>query len=130
MRPDSSSRLDPNEPLYIIELGTGSGKFSYYMLKALDEMKEVCEFPWERIVYVMTDFTEKNFMFWQNHKSLKPYFDSGRLDAGIFDAVSDTKIKLWKREIVLSPGTLKNPVCIVANYLFDTLYHDIFQVLT
>lgn len=31
--------LDPTEPLYIIELGTGSGKFSFFMLKALLEMK-------------------------------------------------------------------------------------------
>jgi hypothetical protein len=29
---------------------------------------------------------------------------------------------------VLSPGSVKNPMCIVANYLFDTLCHDIFQV--
>lgn len=31
--------LDRTEPLYIIELGTGSGKFSFFMLKALLEMK-------------------------------------------------------------------------------------------
>ena len=29
---------------------------------------------------------------------------------------------------VLGPGSCKNPICVVANYLFDTLYHDIFQV--
>lgn len=23
---------------------------------------------------------------------------------------------------------MKNPICVVANYLFDTLYHDVFQV--
>lgn len=34
--------LDPTEPLYIIELGTGSGKFSFFMLKALLEMKVRC----------------------------------------------------------------------------------------
>lgn len=34
--------LDPTEPLYIIELGTGSGKFSFFMLKALLEMKVMC----------------------------------------------------------------------------------------
>lgn len=98
------------------------------MLKALDEMKDVCDFPWTKIIYVMTDFTEKNFKFWQDHPSLKSYFDSGRLDAGIFDAVNDNTVKLWKSGKVLSAGSLKNPMCIVANYLFDTLYHDIFQV--
>lgn len=38
-------KLDVNEPLYIVELGAGSGKFSYYMLKALEEMKDICDFP-------------------------------------------------------------------------------------
>ena len=28
-----------SEPLYIVELGAGSGKFSYYMLQALNEMQ-------------------------------------------------------------------------------------------
>lgn len=32
-------QLDRSEPLYIIELGAGSGKFSFFMLKALLEMK-------------------------------------------------------------------------------------------
>ena len=124
----NANSINFNEPLYIVELGAGSGKFSFYMLKALEEMKDICDFPWDKIVYVMTDFTEKNFEFWRNHRSLKPYFESGRLDAGIFDAVHDETIQLWKCGKILSTNTLKNPICIVANYLFDTLYHDIFQV--
>jgi len=31
------------------------------MLKALLEFEEVCAFPLDNVVYVMTDFTEKNF---------------------------------------------------------------------
>ena len=71
MQPGAKIPINPKEPLYIIELGTGSGKFSYYMLKALDEMRAVCSFPFEKIVYVMTDFTETNFNFWSNHHALK-----------------------------------------------------------
>ena len=126
--PNSKIKLDHNEPLYIVELGAGSGKFSYFMLKALEEISAVCDFPMRKIVFVMTDFTESNFSFWRNHPSLKKYFDSGQLDAGIFDAVEDSSIHLWKAGITLGPGSCKNPVCVVANYLFDTLYHDIFQV--
>ena len=98
------------------------------MLKALEEMSAVCDFPLKKIVFVMTDFTENNFNFWRDHPSLKKYFDSGQLDAGIFDAVEDSNITLWKSGITLSAGSCKNPICVVANYLFDTLYHDIFQV--
>lgn len=50
------------------------------------------------------------------------------MDAGIFDAVNDNTVKLWKAGITLGPNSVKNPICVVANYLFDTLYHDIFQV--
>lgn len=125
--PTSPMKIDVTQPLYIIELGVGSGKFSYYMLKALEEMQETCAFPFSKIIFVMTDFTENNFNFWADHPQLKKYFESGNLDAGIFDAVSDTEIRL-RSGAVLKPQSLVNPLCIVANYLFDTLYHDIFQV--
>lgn len=128
LSPNSKMKLDPNEPLYIIELGAGSGKFSYFMLKALEEMQDICDFPFSKIVFVMTDFTEKNLEFWKSHPALTKYFESGQLDAGIFDAVEDKTIRLWKSGKVLGPGTCVNPICIVANYLFDTLYHDIFQI--
>lgn len=39
MRGGGGMKLDRTEPLYIIELGAGSGKFSFFMLKALLEMK-------------------------------------------------------------------------------------------
>ena len=120
--------LDPTEPLYIIELGAGSGKFSFFMLKALAEMRELLDFPFEKIVYVMTDFTQNNFKFWESHPGLRPFIEQGSLDLAIFDAVHDPVIHLAHAKKTLAPGTVKNPVCVVANYLFDTLCHDIFQV--
>ncbi|CAN0176913.1 unnamed protein product, partial [Laminaria digitata] len=59
---------------------------------------------------------------------LKPFLDSGQLDMAIFDAVNDTTIRLSRSGTLLGPGTCVNPICVVANYLFDTLCHDIFQV--
>lgn len=76
----------------------------------------------------MTDFTEKNFNFWKTHSKLKQYFESGQLDAGIFDAENDDEIFLWQSQIKIKRNSLKNPLVVVANYLFDTLYHDLFQV--
>ena len=126
----SSLRLDPEHPLYIIELGTGAGKFSFFMLKALIEMSDTLAFPVSKIVYVMTDFTESNFNFWTEHPALKPYVQSGQLDFALFDAVNDTSLTLHNSKVVLGPSGPRtvNPICVVANYLFDTLCHDIFQV--
>ena len=82
MKPQSALSVDITEPLYIIELGAGSGKFSYFILKALEELQDVCPFPFRRMVYVMTDFTTNNFKFWQDHPSLQRFFEMGVLDAG------------------------------------------------
>ena len=65
--------LSRSEPLYIVELGAGSGKFSFYMLQALNEMQDICDFPLSKVVYVMTDFTESNFKFWKDHPGLAPF---------------------------------------------------------
>ena len=65
MSPGAQMKVNPEEPLYIIELGAGSGKFTFFMLKALEEMQATCNFPLKNIKYVMTDFTEANFEFWR-----------------------------------------------------------------
>uniref|UniRef100_A0A7S4UV03 Uncharacterized protein n=1 Tax=Ditylum brightwellii TaxID=49249 RepID=A0A7S4UV03_9STRA len=122
-------RLNKNEKLYIIELGAGSGKFSFFLLKALQEMKAVLDFPFENIVYVMTDFTGSYYKFWREHPALRPYIETGQLDFAIFDAVDGDTIQLVNSNVLISKvNPTKNPICAVANYLFDTLRNDIFQI--
>jgi hypothetical protein len=120
--------LNHDEKLYIVELGAGSGKFSFYMMKALLETCEDLNFPVKNIVYVVTDFTDANTKVWRDHPQLKQYFDRGLMDSAIFDASNDKSITLSNSNVCLSPGSVKNPICVVANYLFDSLETDIFQV--
>lgn len=128
MRPDAKIPLDVDEPLYIVELGAGSGKFSFFMVQALVRLKDLLPFPLKNIKYIMTDFTQQNFDFWTTHPALSQYVQDGLIDFAIFNATVDTSITLSRSNITLSPGSVKNPVCVVANYLFDTLYHDLFRV--
>lgn len=125
---DAKLFLDRNYCLYIIELGAGSGKFSFFMLKAIKELSELLDFPARKIVYVMTDFTWNNLKFWNEHTGLRSYIYNGQLDVAIFDAVNDESITLHHSGITICQHSLKNPVCVVANYLFDTLCHDVFQI--
>jgi hypothetical protein len=90
---NSKIPLNGIELLYIIELGAGSGKFSFFILQAIKELSEVFEFPAEKVVYVMTDFTWNNLKFWNEHESFRPYLDCGQLDIAIFDAVHDETIR-------------------------------------
>ncbi|RLN45292.1 hypothetical protein BBJ28_00010005 [Nothophytophthora sp. Chile5] len=126
MRPDAASPLDPTKPFYIVELGAGSGKFSFYLLKALTQ--NVLDFPLDNVRYIMTDFTEQNFNFWKTHPALAPFVARGIVDFAIFDATTDTDLRLYSSGQVLRASELENPLCLIANYLFDTLYHDLFQV--
>ncbi|RLN52184.1 hypothetical protein BBJ29_000800 [Phytophthora kernoviae] len=128
LRADSASPLDPSKPFYIVELGAGSGKFSFYFLKALAQMESVLDFPLTNIRYIMTDFTEQNFNFWKTHPALAPFVKRGIVDFAIFDATTDTELRLFSSGEAIRPGQLANPLCVIANYLFDTLYHDLFQV--
>mmetsp|Transcript_33340 Transcript_33340/g.48306 ORF Transcript_33340/g.48306 Transcript_33340/m.48306 type:complete len:501 (+) Transcript_33340:378-1880(+) len=121
-------KLDVNEPLYIIELGAGLGKFSFLFLNAIEKLRSTLFFPFEKIIYVMTDATKSNVNAWHSHPSLKPFFESGRLDVAIFNAAEDSSLWLHNAQIILKPGSSVNPVVIIANYLFDSLCHDVFQI--
>ncbi|KAF0694841.1 Aste57867_14305 [Aphanomyces stellatus] len=127
---DAMAHLDPSEPIYIVELGTGSGKFSFYFLQWLHELESIVNlsFPLAQIRYIMTDFTDSNLKFWQTHPALLPYVQRGLLDFAIFDATQDASLYLINAKRTVVPQSLKNPICVVANYLFDTLHHELFRV--
>src|SRR5687767_13921919 len=72
--------LDLSQPLYIIELGSGSGRLAFHFLKnflPLFNHSALKEIP---IKFVLTDFAEQTLAFWQSHRSLQPFLASGHLD--------------------------------------------------
>ena len=184
---------------YIVELGGGSGKLAFYILKALQQLIHRDRYHCSssssnssssgcynylnhvEIVYVLTDFTESNVKFWETHPSLQQFVcksksdsvgeDEGAnadvepeaeadgllsLDFAQFEAVHDTELFLRVSGTTLKTRTQsqtrqKNSsendidididinnnsdninrgyhMCIIANYLIDTLCHDIFQI--
>ena len=100
---------NPEEPIYIFELGTGSGQFSFYCLQALLQ-----EMPEANFCYVMTDFTESNIAFWEQQAVLKQF---SMLDFAQFDCEHPKPIWLRKQKITLNK--LKNPCILLGNYIFD-----------
>lgn len=125
---DMKNAIDKSEPLYLIEVGGGSGKFAFHVLKALGCMQDRIDFSVDHIVYILTDFTESNIKVWEQHPALKPFVESNRLDFAKFEAVNDKCLQLRRSGKVITKGQVKNPICIIANYVIDTLSHDIFRV--
>jgi hypothetical protein len=117
-----------NHPFYILELGTGSGRFSFYALKTILELRDTFGMHDIQICYVMSDFTKNNIKYYETHPALLPYIEKGFVDFAIFDMEAERPINLLKKNIRLSQETLINPLIVFANYIFDTVSHDSFTV--
>lgn len=118
--------LNLNEPLYIFDLGAGTGRFAYYFLKEFLNLIKGLPFEAWPIRYVMTDFAESNLTFWQSHPLLKPYFDAGVLDCCLYhSSMSSPELKLAVSKKTVSKGS---QIILLANYFFDTIPQDLFRV--
>jgi hypothetical protein len=119
---------DPDQPIHIVELGAGSGRLSFLLIKKLQALRLQSPLPTAAFRYVMTDFTQKNIDFWRSHPALQPFINDGLLDFALFDAENDSRLLLQESGVALAPETNRNPVVAVANYLFDSLIQDVFRV--
>lgn len=119
---EAAQELDPERPVSIVELGGGSGRLGYLILRRLEELRD--ELP-VRVRYVLTDFTETNLGHWEEHERFATFLEEGHLELAIFDVEGDESITLRTSGDVLDGSG--NPVFFVANYLFDTLTMDAFR---
>ena len=128
----SGPPLPDDEPFYILELGAGSGKFSFHFLNAFSRRLRLApeKVRTRKWVYILSDFTSGLQQVWLHHPALQTFFESGNLDIAIIDAdksYSDP-IHLCLTGGSISPGSISTPLIVVANYLFDSLPHDYFLV--
>lgn len=124
----SFAPLDDSQPLYIVELGAGHGGFSYLFLKKFLKLYRNSLFKEIPVRYVMTDLAERNVESWPAHPRLQPFFEEGFLDVARFDAERDDELTLRRSGATLSAGAVRNPVVLIANYVFDSIPQDAFAV--
>ena len=101
-----------------LELGAGTGQFSFYFLKNLMSLRSDLKLDEIKIRYIMSDLTTNSFEFWGSHHALKPFVDAGILEFLAFDLYHP------KKEDIKTV----NPLIIIANYLFDSVGTDVFCV--
>jgi tetratricopeptide (TPR) repeat protein len=125
---DAAPALDRTQPIRIIELGAGCGRFAFLFLKELAKLRRETGLEEVPFRYVLTDFTERTLEYLCSHPWLRPFVDAGILDFARYDAESDRAIRLLQSGQVLSPESVKNPVVVLANYFFDGIPQDVFAV--
>lgn len=128
---NDTRRNHPNtqhETFYIAELGAGSGKFSFYFLKAFNELLALYDLMDQKFCYVITDIVEKNLAFCEKNPSLSPYLEKQQLDFAILNIENDQDFFLRKRQQPYSALRTKTPLIVIANYTFDCVKHDLFAM--
>src|SRR5258708_11928730 len=76
---DMHAALDPDQPVYIVELGAGSGRFAYRFLKAFSALLAETPGVQQRFMYVMTDASAAVVDYWRDNPRLQPFVDVGVL---------------------------------------------------
>ncbi|MEL6342081.1 MAG: hypothetical protein AAFV53_03040, partial [Myxococcota bacterium] len=100
------------ETVHIIELGAGSGRFSWLLIEALDRIARQSPLkpaPWR---LVMTDVSEAVLKAWTEHPQLKPWILRQKLDFSRFNVEQPRPIRLRIAEAVVQRG----PWIVLGNY--------------
>jgi hypothetical protein len=118
IEPGSFPPLDLRHPVTLLELGCGSGRFGFQFLSRLLDLLGRSALRHVRIRYVMTDFTDSILEPLRRHAALQPWIAEGILDFARFDATAP------EGDI----GEIRNPLIVIANYVFDSLPQDAFAV--
>jgi hypothetical protein len=108
--------LSPENPLRIMELGAGTGKFSYLFLRKLAPLLQRQNVPLQHVRYCMTDTSESLIAEWRSNAYLQEFVSSGVLEFATFQAGEEYQ----------SQPT--GPLVVIANYVFDSLPQDAFAI--
>lgn len=124
----SFTPLDINQPIYMIELGCGHGRFAFHFLKKFRELHHASAIRGIPYKYIMSDTSEQNVEFWRSHEKLQPFLEEGILDFARFNPGHDQELKPTHGGETLTAGKIANPIVFISNYFFDGIAHDAFLV--
>ena len=108
-------------PVRILELGAGTGKFACLFLRRVTALLAANNIAPEMVHYCMSDCSPGLIESWKQNRYLAEFVARGMLEFDLFEAGRQ-----------LSPGFLgaaksqSAPLVVVANYVFDSLPNDAF----
>ena len=121
--------LDPKEPIRVCELGPGTGRHAYFLLRELAKAEQdsrVIVPEGFRFTLELAELGTKGLEVLAAHPQLQPFLESGRLQLSQFDISEDVSPTPYLRE----PGertVSPNPVFVIANYVLDSLPYDVVR---
>lgn len=125
---EKQNSIDVNAPIYIIELGSGTGRFSFYFIKYLFDHIQIPLLKKIKIIYVITDVVLQNVQHCREQLIFEKYINEGVLDFALFDVVHDKNIQLMNHNHIINRNAANNPILFIANYIFDGMRNDLFMI--
>lgn len=125
---DQVNRENGSDPVYIVELGAGAGRFAFHLLNELCQLIDYTGTPLPSFRYIMTDLARDNVMAWKGHPAFQKFIAEGLLDFARFDAVNDSVLNLIVSGTTIREGDLKQPLILVANYFFDSIPQELIYI--
>jgi tetratricopeptide (TPR) repeat protein len=107
-------------PLRILELGAGSGKFSYLFLREMESILRGSGMDPALVRYCMTDAADSVLDEWRRNDYLAEFVAKGMLQFELFRAGGQIQSPFLD-------GT-RGPLVVIANYVFDSLPNDAFRI--
>lgn len=124
----AADQVTADAPLYIIELGAGSGRLSYHLFHQLERALALPAFAALDVRIVLTDFAQATVDFWRSQPNLAALADDGWIDFALFDAMNPQQLHLLHADVVLTSAEICNPIICLANYFFDSIPQDSFAI--
>jgi tetratricopeptide (TPR) repeat protein len=115
------AQVSAANPLRVVELGSGSGKFACLFLRKLSMLLREGDLNPQLVRYVMTDCAEEVLEAWRSNRYLREFADQGILDFRLLRADEE-------RLMDLGETNQAGPLVVVANYVFDSLPQDAFAI--
>src|SRR5689334_710270 len=115
-------------PLRILELGAGTGKFSYLFLRKITALLQAKNIAPQILRYRMMDCSESLLAEWRANRYLAEFVESGILEFQLHHAGADNTSVLTGGHSTESEKHSKGPLVVIANYFFDSLPQDAFII--
>jgi Putative S-adenosyl-L-methionine-dependent methyltransferase len=119
--------LSSQNPLRILELGAGSGKFSYLFMRKMADLMHAANIAVNTVRYCMTDCSENLLQSWRLNTYLSGFVKQGMLVFEQLQAGDEVNSSFVNSN---SPGSTQpgGPLVLIANYVFDSLPQDAFVI--
>lgn len=124
----AAKRIQRAHPVFLFELGAGTGRFSYLFLKYFLHLIGESPFKDLTIRYVMTDLSQELIANWKKHPYFQRLVQSGILDFAQLDLSRPSAFRLQNSNETIKAGFCRNSSVVIANYLFGYLASDLFAV--